>query len=273
LGFKNSQGLNDTRLWELFLKHSDDVEEGTNNEVSKDSGSVRRKKIQQQQKKEKEIQQANQHLQEHLPKEALLEDTDQDGKMNDFVYDDGIIKDKFSQLKKSLEWEDLNINDNFGIHPEAMNGEVYNMCHFWSNFEIARLDFFRSKEYNDYFESLDQSGGFWNERWGDAPVHSLAAGLFLEPEQIHYFRDIGYRHTTIQHCPANAPHRQRPHIPYIRDTTDKKQIEEDNYWANSDPEVPNGVGCRCRCDTDVVEVEGKDGSCLVNWVELIGGWV
>ena len=39
----------------------------------------------------------------------------------------------------------------------------------------------------------DQSGGFWNERWGDAPVHSLAAGLFLEPEQIHYFEilDIG----------------------------------------------------------------------------------
>ena len=108
----------------------------------------------QQQKKEKEIQQANQHLQEHLPKEALLEDTDQDGKMNDFVYDDGIIKDKFSQLKKSVEWEDLNTNDNLYSSVEAMNGEVYNMCHFWSNFEIARLDFFRSKEYNDYFESF-----------------------------------------------------------------------------------------------------------------------
>jgi hypothetical protein len=54
-----------------------------------------------------------------------------------------------------------NIED---IDPEAMEGEKYNMCHFWSNFEIARLDWFRSKEYNDFFEMMDRSGGFWMER-------------------------------------------------------------------------------------------------------------
>ena len=50
------------------------------------------------------------------------------------------------------------------IDPEAMEGEVYNMCHFWSNFEIARLDFFRSKEYEEFFQMMDRSGGFWMER-------------------------------------------------------------------------------------------------------------
>lgn len=50
------------------------------------------------------------------------------------------------------------------IDPEAMEGESYNMCHFWSNFEIARLDFFRSREYEDFFEMMDRSGGFWMER-------------------------------------------------------------------------------------------------------------
>ncbi len=50
------------------------------------------------------------------------------------------------------------------VDPEAMEGEKYNMCHFWSNFEIARLDWFRSKEYNDFFEMMDRSGGFWMER-------------------------------------------------------------------------------------------------------------
>jgi len=50
------------------------------------------------------------------------------------------------------------------IDPEAMEGEKYNMCHFWSNFEIARLDFFRSKEYEEFFEMMDRSGGFWMER-------------------------------------------------------------------------------------------------------------
>jgi Glycolipid 2-alpha-mannosyltransferase len=50
------------------------------------------------------------------------------------------------------------------IDPYEMEGESYNMCHFWSNFEIARLDWFRSKEYNDFFETMDKSGGFWMER-------------------------------------------------------------------------------------------------------------
>ena len=50
------------------------------------------------------------------------------------------------------------------VDPEAMEGESYNMCHFWSNFEIARLDWFRSKEYEDFFNMMDRSGGFWMER-------------------------------------------------------------------------------------------------------------
>lgn len=50
------------------------------------------------------------------------------------------------------------------VDPEAMEGEKYNMCHFWSNFEIASLSWFRSKEYEDFFQMMDRSGGFWMER-------------------------------------------------------------------------------------------------------------
>ncbi|KAK3339749.1 nucleotide-diphospho-sugar transferase [Lasiosphaeria hispida] len=160
------------------------------------------------------------------------------------------------------------------IDYEAMEGEKYNMCHFWSNFEIARLSFFRSKEYEDFFQMMDHSGGFWMERWGDAPIHSLAAGALLAPRDIHYFRDFGYRHTTIQHCPANAPARQLPREPYLEMTTPdlRKRIEEDAYWEDFDTPKENGVGCRCRCDTDIVDVEGKEGSCLAEWVDVAGGW-
>ncbi|KAF2822166.1 alpha-1,2-mannosyltransferase Kre5 [Ophiobolus disseminans] len=160
------------------------------------------------------------------------------------------------------------------IDPETMEGESYNMCHFWSNFEIARLDWFRSKEYNDFFELMDRSGGFWMERWGDAPIHSLAAGALLSPKDLHYFRDFGYRHTTIQHCPANAPARQLTREPYLEETTmdEKARLEEDKYWATPDPVKENGVGCRCKCDTDIPDVEGKEGSCLAEWVEVAGGW-
>ncbi|MCJ1298685.1 alpha-1,2-mannosyltransferase (Kre5) [Hypocenomyce scalaris] len=161
------------------------------------------------------------------------------------------------------------------VDPEAMEGETYNMCHFWSNFEIARLDWFRSKEYEDFFEMMDRSGGFWMERWGDAPIHSLAAGALLSPKDIHYFRDFGYRHTTIQHCPANAPgERQLPRIPFLEMSTKdpKKRKEEDEYWETFDSVRENGVGCRCKCDTDIVDVEGKQGSCLAEWVDVAGGW-
>jgi alpha 1,2-mannosyltransferase len=85
----------------------------------------------------------------------------------------------------------------------------YNLRHFWSNFEIADLSFLRSQDYLDYFDHLDHAGGFFYERWGDAPVHSLAAGLFLKKEEVHFFEDIGYYHNPLTHCPAEPFHRKR----------------------------------------------------------------
>ena len=79
----------------------------------------------------------------------------------------------------------------------------FNNCHFWSNFEIGSLDFLRSEKYLKYFEYLDKTGGFFYERWGDAPVHSIAAAMFLSPKEIHYFEDIGYYHAPFYNCPAN----------------------------------------------------------------------
>lgn len=79
----------------------------------------------------------------------------------------------------------------------------YNGCHFWSNFEIASLEFLRSEKYLKYFEFLDREGGFFYERWGDAPVHSIAAAMFLPMNEIHYFEDIGYFHAPFYNCPAN----------------------------------------------------------------------
>lgn len=80
----------------------------------------------------------------------------------------------------------------------------YNQCHFWSNFEIADLSFFRSPPYRKYFAHLDAAGGFFYERWGDAPIHTLAVGMFLRHEQVLYFDDIGYRHAPFNHCPVDA---------------------------------------------------------------------
>ncbi|KAI9864704.1 MAG: hypothetical protein M1824_004611 [Vezdaea acicularis] len=87
-------------------------------------------------------------------------------------------------------------------HNIKANG--YSTCHFWSNFEIADMNFWRSQAYEDYFNHLDRAGGFFYERWGDAPVHSIALGLFEEASKIHWFRDIGYQHIPYFNCP-NSP--------------------------------------------------------------------
>ncbi|KXS95476.1 hypothetical protein AC578_6866 [Pseudocercospora eumusae] len=81
-------------------------------------------------------------------------------------------------------------------------GETYNHCHFWSNFEIGNLEWLRSKAYLEYFDLLDKDGGFFYERWGDAPVHSIAAALMLKKEEIHFFNDIAYYHVPFTHCPT-----------------------------------------------------------------------
>ncbi|KAF7329250.1 GPI-anchored wall transfer protein [Mycena kentingensis (nom. inval.)] len=83
------------------------------------------------------------------------------------------------------------------------NGNTYNLCHFWSNFEIADMNFWRSKAYQDFFEYLDSKGGFYYERWGDAPVHSIAAGLFASKDQLQFFEEIGYEHNPYTHCPLD----------------------------------------------------------------------
>lgn len=68
----------------------------------------------------------------------------------------------------------------------------------WSNFEIGDLNFWRSKPYSTYFDWLDRRGGFYYERWGDAPVHSIGAALLARRDQLHWFDDIGYRHEPFQ---------------------------------------------------------------------------
>lgn len=82
-------------------------------------------------------------------------------------------------------------------------GLTYNGCHFWSNFEIGKLSFWNSPAYLEYFEYLDKAGGFFYERWGDAPIHSIAVALFMDKSKVHFFDNIGYFHNPFHNCPVN----------------------------------------------------------------------
>ena len=91
------------------------------------------------------------------------------------------------------------------------------------------MDFWRSEAYSKFFDHLNSKGGFYYEvrrympssprgfiltigltdlfcqqRWGDAPVHTIGAALFVRKDQIHFFDEIGYHHPPFQHCPRTV---------------------------------------------------------------------
>lgn len=82
-------------------------------------------------------------------------------------------------------------------HNLLANG--YSTCHFWSNFEVGDMDFWRSRPYEEYFQHLDRSGGFFYERWGDAPVHSIALGMFADKSKIHWYVGHAVHHFRAWH--------------------------------------------------------------------------
>jgi alpha 1,2-mannosyltransferase len=98
------------------------------------------------------------------------------------------------------------------IHPDAnldwlldpANANEYNNCQFFSNFEIGSLTFFRSEANEAYFRFLDESGGFYYERFGDAPVHTLSVAMFAPKDKTWFFHDIGYQHDIARHCPVDG---------------------------------------------------------------------
>lgn len=101
------------------------------------------------------------------------------------------------------------------LHPESdlrwllISGspEEYNNCQFFSNFEIGSLNFWRSEPAEKYFQWLDMGGGFYYERFGDAPVHTLSVAMFIPKSEIWFFRDIGYQHDINYHCPPQSTDR------------------------------------------------------------------
>jgi alpha 1,2-mannosyltransferase len=74
-------------------------------------------------------------------------------------------------------------------------------CHYWNNMEITRLDWFRGPVYQDFFKHLDASGGFFYERWGDAPIRSLAMLLLADKTDVVWFEEMGYQHPWWIKCP------------------------------------------------------------------------
>ena len=67
-------------------------------------------------------------------------------------------------------------------------------CIFYNNFEVAAFSLFRSQAYLNFFSYLDRKGGFYYERWGDAPVHTYFVTHMLDRSKVHLFKNVPYGH-------------------------------------------------------------------------------
>ncbi len=85
------------------------------------------------------------------------------------------------------------------------NGEWDRSC-FYTNFEISKLDFWRSEEYKEFYEIIDQNGGIYYYRWGDHTIHLLALSMLADEYKLHCFKDIDYSHQGFR------PNRKSPFL-------------------------------------------------------------
>ena len=152
---------------------------------------------------------------------------------------------QLSTIESIAENTDLVAPNNAMNYLSDNGGKTYNLCHcafltppfpaivhvtqFWTNFEIADLDFWRGPTYtaSEFLESRGYfyyevsqpflsspaplSDGFvWlRQWWSDVPVHSITAALFGEKDQIHFFREIRYEHPLYTlSCRENSWRRQ-----------------------------------------------------------------
>jgi len=68
---------------------------------------------------------------------------------------------------------------------------------FYNNWFIAEISFFLSPPTSMFLSLIDQTDIIYKQRTGDLVIHSTVVRLFLEPNQIQYFRDFTYEHMTL----------------------------------------------------------------------------
>lgn len=68
---------------------------------------------------------------------------------------------------------------------------------YYTNFEIAKFDWFANSGYKDFFSFLDNENGIYKWRWGDHCIKYLGVEMFLEDNKKQYFSLPSYRHGNI----------------------------------------------------------------------------
>jgi len=70
----------------------------------------------------------------------------------------------------------------------------WNLEVYYTNFEIVDMDFYRSTNYQDYFNYLDSTGNIFYKRWGDHCIRWLGSTMFMPSEKVWCIKEFSYQH-------------------------------------------------------------------------------
>jgi len=71
----------------------------------------------------------------------------------------------------------------------AWNRKVY-----YNNFHVASPKLWLNPPISDVLAAIDESGGIYTKRWGDAPIQTLLLNTYLTGKEIGRFVDFDYQH-------------------------------------------------------------------------------
>lgn len=116
---------------------------------------------------------------------------------NDFMDESGPTRNNFHFLLGS------------GMDPAALQDPnadwKINSCSIDSEFELVDLSFFKSTQYQHFFNYIDGFNGFYYESWSESVIKTIVTSLFLNTNQVHFFDDLAVlvRTQALGLCPLN----------------------------------------------------------------------
>lgn len=75
-----------------------------------------------------------------------------------------------------IKWNDDLINGSFSLSMPIM---------FYNNFFITKTSFWRNPDVMNVIEKIDQVGGIFYHRWGDAPIQSIVLKMLSPANKLH----------------------------------------------------------------------------------------
>ena len=75
--------------------------------------------------------------------------------------------------------------------------EIPDRWMYYTNWELGKVDWFLTSEYITFYNMIDENGGIYTKRWGDAPIKFLGVNLFMPQKHIQPVQGFTYQHGAV----------------------------------------------------------------------------